>query len=188
MRNDLTGQRFGRLTAIRSVESIRRHAAWLCACDCGKETVVTSDNLRPRKGRAPTTSCGCFSRDKFDELKRRKGFAGTGTDEVIINLVYSTYSRRAIRDDLEFTLTKQDFANRIFDPCFYCGAEPYRRVAHGYVSGLDRVDAEVGYVPGNVVPCCYTCNRVKQRQSVEKFVDSYEPARAYYASLEQRAA
>lgn len=54
-RLDLTGQRFGRLTALRPAEYIRPGTAWVCRCDCGQETVVRTDNLR--YGR--TKSCGC---------------------------------------------------------------------------------------------------------------------------------
>ncbi len=53
---DLTGQRFGRLTAIERAENNKRgQARWKCACDCGSEKVVNSDDLR--SGR--TKSCGC---------------------------------------------------------------------------------------------------------------------------------
>lgn len=57
---DLTGKRFGRLVAIRreGTYGIGRHkmATWLCKCDCGKETVVISNNLRA----GITRSCGCL--------------------------------------------------------------------------------------------------------------------------------
>ena len=54
-RLDLTGQRFGRLTALRPAEYSRAGSAWVCRCDCGREAVVRTDNLR--YGR--TKSCGC---------------------------------------------------------------------------------------------------------------------------------
>jgi hypothetical protein len=51
---DMTGQVFGKLTVVERVES-RRGARWLCACECGRETIVYGSNLR--NGR--TKSCGC---------------------------------------------------------------------------------------------------------------------------------
>jgi len=55
--NDLTGQRFGRLTAVASTES-RKHncIVWECRCDCGTTVHVRSTNLVAgiRK------SCGCL--------------------------------------------------------------------------------------------------------------------------------
>ena len=52
---DLTGQRFGKLTVLVPAENIGRRTAWLCRCDCGRETVVKTCHLRDRH----TTSCGC---------------------------------------------------------------------------------------------------------------------------------
>lgn len=54
---DLTGKKFGKLTAIKRVENKKGShlTRWLCRCDCGKEKVVSSNSLM--KGN--TTSCGC---------------------------------------------------------------------------------------------------------------------------------
>lgn len=53
---DLTGQKFGRLTVIERAGSDKKwQARWKCLCDCGKETVVTTNQLT--SGR--TKSCGC---------------------------------------------------------------------------------------------------------------------------------
>ena len=54
-RLDLTGQRFGRLTAVEPAENIGRRTAWRCRCDCGGEYVVKTVHLRAGK----VTSCGC---------------------------------------------------------------------------------------------------------------------------------
>ena len=57
---DLTGQRFGRLTAIIPTEKRRgRCVIWLCRCDCGNLTEVSLDDLR----REHTKSCGCLHRE-----------------------------------------------------------------------------------------------------------------------------
>ncbi len=52
---DLTGQRFGRLTVLHPVDNIGDRTAWLCRCDCGRETVAKTAHLRS----GHTTSCGC---------------------------------------------------------------------------------------------------------------------------------
>ena len=58
---DITGQRFGRLTAVRLIPKEERtwsnkERAWLCKCDCGNEVVVRQRSLR---GARMTQSCGC---------------------------------------------------------------------------------------------------------------------------------
>ena len=57
---NLSGQRFGRLTAIKPTTE-RRHRAvvWECICDCGKTTYVTTQNLTS----GGTKSCGCLNAD-----------------------------------------------------------------------------------------------------------------------------
>lgn len=53
---DLTGQRFGKLTVLRQAENIGNRTAWVCRCDCGRETVVLTSRLRS----GHTASCGCL--------------------------------------------------------------------------------------------------------------------------------
>lgn len=55
-RNDLTGQRFGRLTVMHFVSM--SPATWHCRCDCGREVDVAANNLKS----GHTTSCGCALR------------------------------------------------------------------------------------------------------------------------------
>lgn len=52
---DLTRQRFGKLTVLAPAENIGRRTAWRCRCDCGRDTVVTTLDLRCGR----RTSCGC---------------------------------------------------------------------------------------------------------------------------------
>jgi hypothetical protein len=59
---DLTGQKFGRLTAIEYVEGPEGKSAWRCRCDCGNEKLVAATLLkRALKGKSyGTKSCGCL--------------------------------------------------------------------------------------------------------------------------------
>jgi len=62
---DLTGQRFGRLTALERLDQKRGSTyLWRCRCDCGKEAEVYADVLRS----GGTKSCGCA---RQEALKRR---------------------------------------------------------------------------------------------------------------------
>ena len=54
-RIDLTGQRFGRLTAIEYVGNSK----WLCKCECGNEKIVCRGHLKSGAIR----SCGCYNRE-----------------------------------------------------------------------------------------------------------------------------
>lgn len=58
---DLSGQKFGRLTAIEPVV-VDGHRKWLCVCDCGNFTTVATGSLRS----GGTKSCGCLNREFLD--------------------------------------------------------------------------------------------------------------------------
>lgn len=54
---DLTGQRFGRLTAVKclGIGGTRLIAQWECKCDCGKTAIAYGADLRA----GTRISCGC---------------------------------------------------------------------------------------------------------------------------------
>lgn len=55
-RKDITGRRFGRLTAVKFVGVVNKRTRWLCKCDCGNEATVTRGNLIS----GYVMSCGCL--------------------------------------------------------------------------------------------------------------------------------
>lgn len=59
-RLDLTGQRFGRLVAVKNT-GIDGHgrSVWACKCDCGADAFVAASVLRRTQ-----KSCGCLVREK----------------------------------------------------------------------------------------------------------------------------
>jgi len=58
---DLTGKKFGRLTAINRVyiENIKGYK-WKCICDCGNNCTIRGADLV----REHTISCGCYRKEK----------------------------------------------------------------------------------------------------------------------------
>ena len=72
-RIDLTGQVFGRLTVVRAAPNAvyknkSAKARWVCACDCGKHTIVLSGSLI----KGATTSCGCYLTERRRSQKRTR--------------------------------------------------------------------------------------------------------------------
>jgi hypothetical protein len=62
-RLDITGQTFGRLTAVRHVTGRQ----WLFRCACGTERVINAYNVRS----GHTRSCGCLNRETAAAMGRR---------------------------------------------------------------------------------------------------------------------
>ena len=61
---DLTGQRFGRLVAVKPAQNINGNTAWECKCDCGNTIVVMTHNLKRKNG---TRSCGCICKERMEK-------------------------------------------------------------------------------------------------------------------------
>lgn len=143
---NIAGQRFGRLTVIERVESPRAQAQWRCVCDCGKETVVRSQDLR----NGHTKSCGCyglevsashtpsFSTHKESRSRLYRVWIGMkGRCNNCKNKAYSYYGGRGIKvcqDWDESYALFRDWA-----------------LANGYQENLtiDRIDVNGNYCPEN---------------------------------------
>ena len=69
---------------------------------------------------------------------------------------YSNVQSRALHYGHAFTLTKEQFAALINQPCGYCGGATPKTSG-----GLDRMDNTRGYELDNVIPCCVFCNKLK---------------------------
>lgn len=68
---DMTGRRFGRLTAISMVKRDGdSRAYWRCFCDCGTETVTSGKYLRSGN----TRSCGCLAVDRARDMGSNREF------------------------------------------------------------------------------------------------------------------
>lgn len=91
---NLKEQRFGRLVAIEPVDIIlssgKHKQEWLCQCDCGNKTIVSTKNLL----RGHSKSCGCYKRDVARERVSvnllGQTFGYLTVEEKIVNVDEST--------------------------------------------------------------------------------------------------
>lgn len=67
-RYDLNGQKFGKLTVLKS-ESCGSHRTFLCQCECGNKVSVRGDSLKSGK----TISCGCSKRSEEKRMQLENG-------------------------------------------------------------------------------------------------------------------
>jgi hypothetical protein len=56
----------------------------------------------------------------------------------------------------DFDIPESFHAELIQQPCHYCYGP-----LNPYGCGMDRIDGNIGYIIGNVVPCCHSCNTMK---------------------------
>lgn len=85
---DLTGEKFGRLTAIKVVgSSVNNGHIWECQCDCGNYKDISMSALVTGK----TLSCGCYQKSKAKE-NVKKAYKAFKDKHIVehINLAYLT--------------------------------------------------------------------------------------------------
>ena len=79
MRNDLTGKRFGKLTAIEPLkERKNKRIVWKCKCDCGNYANVISTYLT----NGDTKSCGCIKNEQ-NKRNLRDSYDKTRVNDVV---------------------------------------------------------------------------------------------------------
>lgn len=83
--------------------------------------------------------------------------------QLAVNRAYDSYKRGAAVKNREFSLSKERFTEIVIQDCLYCGktASP--------INGIDRLINSVGYVEGNMAPCCSVCNYRKGACDFQEF-------------------
>lgn len=143
---DITGERYGRLVALRFFERRNARAYWLFQCDCGVEKVTGMAGVRSGLVR----SCGCLHRERCRSgLNRtRHGDAKVGQVTRLHSIWRGMLKRCSPKSkDTRYSLRGivvcaewQEYA------AFKAWAE-----ANGYSDDLsiDRIDNDGNYEPGN---------------------------------------
>jgi len=179
---DEIGKKYGRLLVVEYAGIDKyTHAQWKCICDCGDETIVSGTNLR----KGGTKSCGCLR----IETGQKNGRSTRLPDgEASLRGLYRKYRYGAIGRDLLFGISLEEFRGLTKSNCYYCGIEPKQkydwagRCPTEYIyNGVDRVDNTKGYIIDNCVPCCFSCNQAKAKQTKEEFISL---VRRIYKNLE----
>lgn len=143
-RKDITGQQFGKLTAVRCIGSDKHGAIWECVCDCGKTLAVPSRHLVSGN----TKSCGHWQgRPGADSPNYKHGASRSRLHVIWANMKqrcfnpkaheFSAYGGRGITVRPEWLHDFKAFQNWA--------------LTHGYQDDLtiDRIDNDKGYSPDN---------------------------------------
>lgn len=146
-RHDLSGRRFGRLVATRHHGSTPGgKPQWLCLCDCGKQHIVSANNLR----RNSVRSCGCLaveSARRASSMRRSHGCTGTRLEGIWKDMNARCYNPRSRffrrYGGRGIGICKQWRQERA---AFFAWA-----LSNGYAPGLsiDRVNNDGDYAPDN---------------------------------------
>lgn len=151
---DITGQHFGRLTALYRLHNTKGRTKWLCICECGNLKEITLSDLQ--SGRV--NSCGCLHSEVLIQRNLKHGKRHTKLYAVWRSIKtrcnntadknYKNYGARGIKMCDEWL---HDFMS------FYTWA-----MNNGYKEGLsiDRINNNGNYEPNN---CQWTTREVQSR-------------------------
>lgn len=146
-RENLIGMKSGRLTVVEFYDRNKwGQSRWLCKCECGNTSVVSSSNIKYKK----TLSCGCLCKERVSEAKRTHGMSYSS--------IYPEYHNMKKRCYDENTHNYKWYGGRGIKVCdrwltdihnFYDDVSilPHFR-EEGYT--LDRIDNNGDYEPSNV--------------------------------------
>lgn len=166
------GDRFGRLT-VEGFELRGKNSVLISRCDCGNEKVFWRKSAIKNQD-----SCGCGINSNGITGKQRRSWT----------FRYQGYKNGAKKRNYEWSLSITDFMYIASKPCFFCGQEPKEwecfsnapsvrkdsPIANAElykikISGIDRLNNNIGYTIDNSVPCCVYCNRAKSDLSMDNF-------------------
>ena len=138
------GDRFGRLTVIKQLDTVQNKRYWLCKCRCGNAVRVPTSCLMS----GVTRSCGCYQKDRASEVntifkcekERHLGKILSNMKSRCYNpniSCYKNYGGRGITICDEWLNDTMNFVRWA--------------MANGYEDGLeiDRIDNDGPYAPWN---------------------------------------
>lgn len=157
VKNDLTGQKFGRLLVIGIDDKNTRKTYYNCQCDCGKIKSIRADSLLSGAVR----SCGCLKKeqDRINlESNHSHKMSGTRIYQIWVGLkdrCYNPHNTRYCRYGGRGIWVCDEWKNNF--SAFYEWSKD-----NGYSDNLmiDRIDNNKGYSPDN---CRWTDSKQQSR-------------------------
>ena len=161
---DMVGERYGKLVVEKFMYFKNHNSIWLCACDCGRKSLVPRGRLID----GSTRSCGCSKGEFVSTSKTRHGMAGGVNNKR--HPVYRLWSGMRERCNNEKNPAYKNYGGRGISVCQEWGEfESFMSfcLANGWEHGLqiDRRDNNGNYCPENCRFVTRSVNSINTRKS-----------------------
>lgn len=188
-------KKVGRLTILDIFKNAKNRLICECLCDCGTKSEHHLHSLLI----GDTKSCGCLQKEQVAERLRKESGKSTYTS------LYLEYKSNAMKRNLQFSITLEEFIQIVKQNCHYCNSEPknvnryFDKNGQVYLSrklaaktldnawakanGIDRKNNDLGYILSNCLPCCVHCNKAKDVLDYEDFINYLNKLTTYRNSL-----
>ena len=153
IKQNLIGQKFGRLTVINEAPAKNNNTFWKCICECGNEKNINASSLK----NGSTKSCGCI-------FKNRNGITTSDTNNDLYKL-YNIYRVMIYRCNNKNHKRYADYGGRGIKVCdrWMESFENFLEdMKDTYQPGLsiDRINNDGNYEPSN---CQWSTRKEQQR-------------------------
>ena len=184
--NDLTGRKFGRLTALEYVGRKNGRTLWRCICDCGNETTAGYSNLL----NGITRSCGCLGMESRIRIghNNRTSASLSLCDNLRSHPLYGLWSSMLTRCYNKNSKGYKHYGGRGIKVCDRwktdnMGFENFlvdmgERPSPLYT--LDRVDVDGNYCPEN---CRWATQTQQSNNRTDSIILFYHGKRVYVKNI-----
>jgi hypothetical protein len=156
-------------------------------------TELDSNGILRSRVQFECIDCQTISYQRLEEVKRRgyyckkckllqnsqKEFQNKNLELTCAKVLKSRMNKRYDKRGLKCTLSGNEILELVKSKCHYCGDKNSNHYKYKqpnfeydfYYNGIDRIDSSLGYIQGNVVTCCKTCNVAKMDMNYYDFIN-----------------
>ena len=141
---------------IQQVNGKYKHLIEVVCSRCGSKSIVRADKIAS-KNYTPQSCTHCV-KSLQKEIANNKYLNSRHFRKRKFSILGNAKNR-----GIKIELSDSEIDTLLNSNCYYCGKEK--------ADGIDRVDSSKDYTPDNVVPCCGICNRMKNKYSLDLFLE-----------------
>lgn len=180
------GQQIGNFTISAYLQD---ESNYILTCKCGNTSKGASDHVTRKISNLLSdgfTGCSKCVLENQEMLKTQREF---NDKKYVYKDVYREYVKKSKAREINFSLSIEEASELFSKNCYYCNRPPSNKRSRTsgveiIYQGIDRVNNQIGYLSGNVVPCCKFCNSFKLDRTTDDF---FQHVRDIYFNKVQRS-